>query len=195
MCLHMCRGKGQGSNHRLQCELCDKFCHPACAARMNGEESAPDVMPVDGQEQQWRCPICSSPAYNKGHDDGYEEGVCALGGLWTYHQRARPRARSTSACGRAASSTAPRTGARRATWTTTTCSTSLSCASSAGCTRPAPRRPRGPTPTSAQKKLHVFSMLKTKLRLNRPSTGSKAKRRYVLATCFKFNKHTLLTPC
>ena len=65
-------------------------------------------------------------------------------------------------------------------------------------TRPAPtspRRPRGPTPTSAQKKLHVFSMLKTKLRLNRPSTGSKAKRRHVLATCFKFNKHTLLTPC
>ena len=75
MCLHMCRGKGQGSNHRLQCELCDKFCHPACAARMNGEESAPDVMPVDGQEQKWRCPICS-PAYNKGHEDGFEEGAC-----------------------------------------------------------------------------------------------------------------------
>jgi hypothetical protein len=27
---------------------------------MNGEESAPDVMPVDGQEQKWRCPICSA---------------------------------------------------------------------------------------------------------------------------------------
>ena len=64
MCLHMCRGKGQCSSHRLQCELCDKSCRPACAARMNGEESAPDVMPVDGQEQQWRCPVSIYPIKN-----------------------------------------------------------------------------------------------------------------------------------
>ena len=31
---------------------------------MNGEESAPDVMPVDGQEQQWRCPVLIYPINN-----------------------------------------------------------------------------------------------------------------------------------